>query len=202
MTDHQQLPVGTRVRVLDSEFDDYGTVVGHSGGPHLHDNHARSTSPHDVRLDNHDGLCIEVDRPQIEDVTPLITFETDGHNPGAPDPEWELGTPTYHLGDRRTYVVRTAHYARRKGWVYGLSSIGEDKVCMHAFPSVLRPYTQAPGLSLPRVWLEASAGCRLSDRDIERLDRCIPDSSIPDAVAGIVAGWDSRSQPAIRPRHI
>ena len=190
MTDAQQLPVGTRVRILDPEstVDDYGTVVAHSADPFLHGHPQCCCAPHMVKLD--DGDTLEYCRAQLEDVTPLVTFESEDLKAGAHPRQWELGCPVYHLGAEQSFVVRTAHYASYKGWIYGLSPIGDLEVCMDARESVLRPYSESHGLTITREQLDAWAEHRLSDADLKRLAECIPNSSIPDAIAEIVAGWD------------
>lgn len=46
------------------------------------------------------------------------------------------------------------------------------------------------GITLTIHQLEAWAGRELTDEDVERLDECIPNSSIPDAIDTIVASFD------------
>ncbi len=49
--------------------------------------------------------------------------------------------------------------------------------------------TDKPGVNITREQVEAWAGQQLSDDDVSRLEDRIPDSSIPDAVAAIVASF-------------
>ena len=49
--------------------------------------------------------------------------------------------------------------------------------------------TDKPGVTITREQVEAWAGHQLSDDDVSRLEACIPNSSIPDAVADIIASF-------------
>lgn len=48
-----------------------------------------------------------------------------------------------------------------------------------------------PGITITRGQLEDWAGRRLTDDEVERLDECIPNSSIPEAIETIVGSFAS-----------
>jgi hypothetical protein len=50
-------------------------------------------------------------------------------------------------------------------------------------------FTDGPGITLSRGQLEAWAGRRLSEEEIERLGDAIPHSSIPQAIGQIVSAF-------------
>jgi hypothetical protein len=69
---------------------------------------------------------------------------------------------------------------------------GED-VSNHIFValSVVDRYLcwAAPTVEITRDQLECWAGRELSDEEVARLDECIPNSSIPEAIGAIVDGF-------------
>lgn len=50
--------------------------------------------------------------------------------------------------------------------------------------------TPDQGITITREQLAAWAGRALTDDEVERLDECIPNSSIPDAIDTIVSSFD------------
>lgn len=98
--------------------------------------------------------------------------------PGVwPQPARLLGHATDHAAARqaRRIINETGHVPTDlPGFVPSASAIGAA--------------THRPGILLTRAQLETWAGRPLTDDDLARLEKCIPGSSIPDAIATIAAG--------------
>lgn len=56
------------------------------------------------------------------------------------------------------------------------------------------------GLTITREQLEQWAGRALSDTEIDRLDECVPNSSIPEAIGEICVSFDRTTHEVPRDR--
>jgi hypothetical protein len=87
------------------------------------------------------------------------------------------------------YTGRLLAEARKAG-TNRQCSIGYHEECSDPYGESCMCSCHALGIELTRDQLEAWAGRVLSDEEVEALDTAIPESSIPEAVAEIIGGWD------------
>lgn len=72
----------------------------------------------------------------------------------------------------------------------GLEPVKPEHLAAVPGMEAVKPEQERAGVTLTRDQLESWAGRALSDEEVEDLDTAIPDSSIPEAVAEIVHGWN------------
>ena len=87
------------------------------------------------------------------------------------------------------YTDRLLTEARKAG-TFRQCSMGSHDECSDQYGESCMCSCHALGITLTRDQLESWAGRALSDEEVETLDIAIPESSIPQAVAEIVSGWD------------